>query len=167
MIALSLETLGTPDGLFPLLNRVCCVCCEIEGISEAMSHVRIVDDLTMEDINRTFRGIDSTTDVLSFPSIPYLNGKTARDRQKRLLRERDPETGLPYLGDIAISLPRAKEQARDYGHPIERELGYLTAHALFHLMGYDHETEVDKARMRALEEQVMEKIGLSREDKEI
>ena len=83
--------------------------------------------------------------MLSLPTVRYAPGKTARDSEKRLKAEWDPELHACMLGDIIISRPRAAEQAKEYGHSERRELCYLLAHALFHLMGYDH-MEEDRRR---------------------
>ena len=71
-----------------------------------------------------------------------------------------------YLGDIAISLPTAMRQGEEYGHGIRRELAFLTAHGMLHLLGYDHMTPEEEKEMFALQEEVMEKMGLSRDGKE-
>ncbi len=163
MIELSVEVSGAPLGIAELLGRVSAICCAVEGIPEAISFGRLVDDSAIRAINREFRAKDAATDVLSFPSVRYPVGKTAKGAWKRLLRERDPESGKAHLGDFVISLPRAQAQALEYGHSLLRELAYLTAHAHFHLMGYDHEQEGDKRRMRELEECVMEELNLKRE----
>lgn len=160
MIVLEIEAHGAPDGLEARLSRVSDLCCEAEGIARAVCFGRIVDDDTIHQINRDFRQIDRPTDVLSFPSIEYGAGKTAKDRPKRLCRERDPETGLAHLGDFVISLETAIRQADEYGHSLDRELCYLTAHSVFHLMGYDHMNDDDKAVMRAKEECVMAALHL-------
>lgn len=162
MIALQIEVDDAPDGIAELLNRVSVACCSEEGIPEAAAFARLVDDQAIRQINMAFRGVDRATDVLSFPSVAYPAGKTARDCLKRLARERDPESGLSCLGDLVISLPRAAEQAREYGHSLMRELGYLTAHAMFHLMGYDHVNDEDRRAMRFCEERVMASLHLSR-----
>lgn len=163
-VELFIETTGAPEGLQGFLEEVMRACCRQEGIAEALMSVRIVDDAEIHRLNLTTRGIDRPTDVLSYPEIAYPAGKTARDCPKRLRREFDPATGMTYLGDCVISLPRAEEQAREYGHSLRRELGYLAAHSAFHLMGYDHMTDDDKARMREMEKRVMREIKLWRDD---
>lgn len=162
MIELSIEVSGAPEDLIERLNQVSELCCREEGLSGAISFGRLVDDGEIRRMNREFRGIDSATDVLSFPSIAYRHGQTAASVPQKLRRERDPETGLPHIGDFAISLMTAQRQAQEYGHSLERELCYLTAHALFHLMGYDHQTEEDKPVMRAKEERAMDQLNLRR-----
>lgn len=102
----------------------------------------LVDDEAIHKMNRTYRGIDRPTDVLSFPmeSEPILPGEPQAEQ---------------LLGDIVISLERAALQAEEYGHSLEREAAYLTVHGLLHLVGHDHETDAQKAQMRALEEEVL------------
>ena len=95
-------------------------------IDDAEISVSIVDNKEIHEINKKHRNIDSATDVLSFPLIDFNN-------------ENLPANGsVVYLGDIIISIERAYEQAREYGHSIEREIGFLTAHSVLHLLGYDH-----------------------------
>lgn len=153
----------TIPGLEKLLNRVADACFSLEGLEAMHMSVRIVDGDAIRCLNRTMRGIDRETDVLSFPAVRYRPGTTARDNPKKLRREFDPSIGQIHLGDCAISLPRAREQAAEYGHSLERELGYLTAHSALHLMGYDHMTDVDKRKMRNLEERAMDMVSLRRE----
>lgn len=144
------------------LNRAALECIRAEGITlPVYAQVRVTGDEEIRAINREYRGIDRATDVLSFPAIACAPDHTLGKCEQKLLRERD-ETGDCFLGDIVISLPRAREQAREYGHSLKREMAYLTVHALFHLMGYDHMTEKDKERMRAMEEKALEQAGAAR-----
>jgi len=163
-IELFIETDGVPDGIQEFLDSVFRACCNQEGIDEALMSVRIVDDTEIHILNLQTRGVDRPTDVLSYPEIAYPEGKTARDCPKRLKREYDPSTGYVYLGDCVISLPRAEAQAKEFGHSLRREIGYLTAHSAFHLMGYDHMTDDDKARMREMEKRAMRELKLWKDD---
>ncbi len=136
-----------------------------EGVKLPLyAFVRIVDDDEIQVINREQRGKDMSTDVLSFPTVNYPQGKTAGSCEKRLRREYDPEMGASLLGDIIISMDHVRAQARQYGHSEQRETGYLLTHGLFHLMGYDHMTDEDKPVMRAMEERALGAIGLTREE---
>ena len=156
-----------PEALTSLeqtLSRVASACFEAEGIENAGFAVRITDDDTIQALNRDMRGIDRVTDVLSFPTVQFPAGKTARQCPKRLRREYDPYLGCINLGDCVINLNRAREQAEAYGHSLTRELSYLTAHSAFHLMGYDHMTEEDKTTMRSMEEKTLGQLGITRED---
>jgi len=111
------------------------------GITQLCSvDILIVDLENMQEINKDKRGIDTPTDVLSFPT---------------------DEKG--FLGDIVIAYEKIFSQAEEYGHSPEREIGFLTAHAMLHLMGYDHDTDEDEAEMFGLQEEILEKLGLCRE----
>nr|MDD6336082.1 rRNA maturation RNase YbeY [bacterium] len=122
----------------------------------------MMDDAKIRQINLLHRNIDSATDVLSFPAIglkaPVSRGEDMRRHKSAI----DAETGCVMLGDILISLPRAREQAQEYGHSLEREAAFLCVHGLLHLLGYDHLTAEQAAPMRAMEETALSMIGLSR-----
>ena len=164
-IELQWEVPGDPGELAEFLGRVADACMNLEGVSGACFAVRVVDDEAIRTLNREMRGIDRSTDVLSFPTVRYPAGTTARDNPRRLRREYDPALGYINLGDCVLNLSRAKEQAAEFGHSVERELGYLTAHSAFHLMGYDHMTDGDKREMREMEKRAMRELKLWR-DKE-
>ena len=111
--------------------------------------VTFVDNEGIHEINRKFRNIDRPTDVLSFP---LLGDDDLPD---------DKLFSVP-LGDIVLSLERAKEQATEFGHSFEREVAFLTTHSVLHLLGYDHETgEEDEKIMRKKQNEIMEALGLS------
>lgn len=155
-----------PDGFWELAERVFGACLALEGVENAYACVKLISGAEMRNLNRETRGADYETDVLSYPSVSYPTGVTARGCMKRLKRAYDPARGQLFLGDIALNVCRAGEQAREYGHSHTRELGYLTAHALFHLLGYDHALERDKIIMRDMEKRAMRSLGLFRgEDK--
>ena len=136
-----------------------------EGVSAPLGvFVRIVNDEEIQVINREQRGKDMSTDVLSFPTVNYPQGRTAGSCEKLLRREYDPEMGACLLGDIIISMDHVRAQAAEYGHSEQRETGYLLTHGLFHLMGYDHMTDTDKPVMREMEEKALAAIGLTREE---
>ena len=136
-----------------------------EGVSVPLGvYVRIVGDEEIREINREQRSKDVSTDVLSFPTVNYPQGRMAGSCEKLLRREYDPEMGACLLGDIIISMDHVRAQAAEYGHSEERETGYLLTHGLFHLMGYDHMTDEDKPVMRAMEEKALTAIGLTREE---
>ena len=116
---------------------------------EAEVNLLLTDDEAIHEMNREHRHIDRPTDVLSFPMGE--NGEY----------DVNHDTGAKILGDIVISMEKAVEQASRYGHSLEREVGYLTAHSMLHLLGYDHEKSgLDRVRMREKEEQVMSQLGL-------
>ena len=151
------------EGLEKLLGRVADACFAAEGVKGAGFCIRIVDDEQIRALNLDMRGIDSPTDVLSFPTVAYPEGKTARDCPRRVSREYDPVMDCANLGDCVINLSRARAQAEEYGHSLQRELGYLTAHSAFHLMGYDHMNEEEKTVMRNMEERALSAVGITRE----
>ena len=146
-----------------LLDRVAGACFDAEGVTGAAFAVRITDDAGIQALNRDLRGIDRPTDVLSFPTVQFPASRTAGRCPKRLRREYDPYLGKVNLGDCVINLCRAAQQAREYGHPLTRELCYLAAHSAFHLMGYDHMNEEEKAQMREMEEKALQKLGITRD----
>lgn len=154
----------SPEGFWALSEEIVSACLQTEGIENAYASIMLVTGDEILQINRDMRSVDSVTDVLSFPSVSYAPGKTARSSPKRLSRAYDPSRGQIFLGDIALNTERAREQAEQYGHSYRRELGYLTAHAMFHLMGYDHMTDEDKAVMRRMEKEAMRRVQLYREE---
>ena len=154
------------EGLEALLQRVCEACFSLEGVKNAGMTVRIASKEEVHDLNREMRGVDRETDVLSFPTASFRPGRTAGMDPARVRRQYDPSLGWCNLGDCVISLSRAREQAREYGHSLSRELGYLTAHSAFHLMGYDHENETDRAAMRQMEERAMHRVSLARTEED-
>ena len=103
----------------------------------------LTDDSQLHELNRAYLNVDAPTDVLSFPAD-----------------EEDPETGIPYLGDILISIPRAAQQAQAAGHPVEAEVQLLVVHGTLHLLGHDHAGVEEKARMWKSQSEVMSKLGL-------
>ena len=118
--------------------------------------VTVTDNDNIRDINREQRNIDRATDVLSFPVLEFEDGKMVENVG-------DTYEDKLILGDIVLSLERAMEQCREYGHSFEREVGYLVCHSVLHLLGYDHENEDERAVMREKEESVMDSLKLTRE----
>ncbi len=143
-----------PSGIRLLIRRCCHAVLEEEGFEESAEvSVRFVDDETIHGLNKEFRNIDRATDVLSFPLCE--NGEY----------DTNLDTGAKLLGDIVISVPRAMEQAEEYNHSLEREIGFLTVHSMLHLLGYDHENGgIEEVHMREKEETVLTKIGLKRDN---
>ncbi|MGB9780784.1 MAG: rRNA maturation RNase YbeY [Caldanaerobacter sp.] len=145
-------------GLLPVVEKAIKVTLEEEEvIDEVEVSVSFVDNEEIKKLNKYYRGIDSPTDVLSFPLMEFEeveeeNGEESEEEWK----------GAYPIGDIVISLEKAKEQAEEYGHSFEREVAYLTVHSMLHLLGYDHEKEEEKKVMREKEERIMEKLGLRR-----
>lgn len=115
--------------------------------------VLFTDNEGIREINKEMRDIDKETDVLSFPQYEF--------EELGVIEKQD---GYPVivLGDIVLSLEKADEQAKEYGHSFEREVGYLCVHSMLHLLGYDHMIDEDKTIMRAKEEEILTEIGLTR-----
>ena len=132
---------------------------EAESGCALAAEIIFTDGAEIRRLNREMRSVDTVTDVLSFPSLDGIKGKYLKEEDYPT--EIDEEGNL-FLGSIAICTQRAREQAEEYGHSYERELYYLATHGLFHLLGYDHMTEEDRAEMRLREERVLEKLGLAR-----
>lgn len=120
-----------------------------------------VDNDCIRDINSKNRNIDKITDVLSFPMLEYPPGKVFKDVYMDYeFQPEDMDGGKLILGDIAISLEKAEEQSREFGHSFLREVCYLTVHSLLHLLGYDHMKDEDKKIMRSREEEILQKFKL-------
>ena len=145
------------------LSLVAACCQAAEGVRLPLAvHVVLTDDADIRALNARTRGVERATDVLRFPTVNYPQGRTARSCERRLRAEFDPELGACLVGDIVISRERALAQAAEYGHSPRRELCYLLAHGLFHLMGYDHMTPDEQKEMRAMEEKALGMAGISR-----
>lgn len=139
-----------PTGVRMLVRRCCNAVLQLEQFPHnAEISVVFIDNNQIQELNREYRGKDMPTDVLSFPMGE--NGEY----------EINHDTDAVILGDVAISMEKAVEQAYKYDHSLEREIGFLTAHSVLHLLGYDHEQGgLDRVRMREKEEQVMTQLGL-------
>lgn len=124
-------------------------------------NVLVTNDRGIQAINNASRNIDKATDVLSFPMFQLEAGNPPQDWEEYL----DCETDLCPLGDMCISLERATAQAKEFGHSVKREVGYLTIHSMLHLLGYDHLDEGEqKKQMRAREEAIASTIaGMQRD----
>ncbi len=146
------KTFRVPTGMRLLMRRCCHAVLQLETFEgEAEVDVSIVDNDQIRVINNEQRRIDAATDVLSFPLGE--NG----------VYDKNPATGAYMLGDIVISVQRAAEQAEQFGHSLEREVGYLTVHSMLHLLGYDHVNGgMEAVHMREKEETVMTSLGLPR-----
>lgn len=141
-----------PTGVRMLIRRCCNAVLTYENFDgSAEVSVTIVDDEKIRELNSKHRGIDKSTDVLSFPMGE--NG----------VYEVNHDSGAKILGDIVISIEHAYEQAEKYGHSLQREVGFLTVHSLLHLLGYDHENGgLEAVHMREKEEAVLTQMGLKR-----
>ena len=117
----------------------------------------LVGDHQIQKYNKEYRGLDQPTDVISFPMYDSLEEIT--DEVKSFSNDM---SGLLPLGDIVISLERCLYQAKEYGHSIERELGYLVVHSMLHLLGFHHGSEEEKGIMREKEEEILQLLDLGR-----
>ena len=135
---------------------------DMQGITAPCEiNVLVTNNKGIRAINLASRGIDSATDVLSFPMFNLEAGNPPTDWENYI----DPDTGLCPLGDMAISLERAVAQAKEFGHSTRREIGYLTIHSMLHLLGYDHLDEGEqKAQMRDREEKIASSIARMQRD---
>lgn len=125
--------------------------------------ITLVSNEEIQQLNKTYRGFDKVTDVLSFPLIefeqPSLFENIDEDKLAELL---NLDTKELMLGDIVISLERTQTQADDYGHSFERELGFLIVHSMLHLFGYDHLNCDEEKKMFEIQEIILKEVGLSR-----
>ncbi len=112
----------------------------------------IVNNDEIQEINKQFREIDAPTDVLSFPLLTFEEGEQADVNENNEI----------MLGDIIISIDKAKAQAEEYGHGLRRELAFLTAHSMLHLMGYDHMEEEEQKEMFKKQDDILNNLGITR-----
>lgn len=167
-VVIEKETDFTVD--FDVEKLVCQVidrCLEYEQCPyEAWVSVTFTDNEGIREINSQHRNIDSATDVLSFPMIEYKKPGdfSALENDAAVLCEYfEPDTGELILGDIVISVERAREQAEEYGHSFKREIGFLVAHSMFHLFGYDHMEETEREDMEKRQREVLDSLGIARD----
>ena len=144
------ETLTIEENLQEEILRAADIVGEIYGVENSELSVTLTDDEHIHALNKKFRGVDKATDVLSFA-----------------FRESDePEiigADFEILGDVIISLERAKVQAEEFGHSFLREVIFLEVHGLLHLLGYDHIDDNERQEMEAEQKFIMAKLGINRE----
>lgn len=122
-----------------------------------------VDNDEIKTINKDTRGIDKETDVLSFPMLEYENEKVFKEMYKNhTFSQSDFDGEELVLGDIVLSLEKALEQSKEFNHSYEREASYLVIHSVLHLLGYDHMEEGEKELMRNREEEILNKLNITR-----
>ena len=146
------------DSNCALIRKTIRTALEAEGVTVPCEvDVLLTDDEGIHAVNLEMRGVDRPTDVLSFPSFDLRPGEVPGPE------DADQATGLVPLGDMCLSMERVKAQAAEYGHSSRRELAYLVTHSVLHLLGYDHLDEgEEKALMRAHEDVIMDKLGITR-----
>lgn len=138
------------------VKKVLDKCFEEEGLSDSKLIITVTFTIPEEirKINKEYRNIDRATDVLSFPMFE-------KEELDEMIKNKD-FMHEDVLGDIIISIEKVKEQAEEYGHSFERELSYMLVHGFYHLMGYDHIEENDKIEMRVKEENILNKLSITR-----
>ena len=142
------------DEIKEMLEKVCLKSLQYEEFNEDCEvSLSIVTNDEIHDINKQFRNIDSPTDVLSFPQLTFEEGEEADVN----------ENGEIVLGDIIISIDRAKEQAEEYGHSLKRELAFLSVHSMLHLMGYDQMVPEEEEDMFRRQKEILIEAGIPRE----
>lgn len=152
------------EELEAIIEKVIQKCFEVEHINPTSLYicVTLTDPKNIREINKEYRNIDKETDVLSFPMFE----KDELDKliATNLLKTLNLKNGAlqDIMGDIIISIERVEEQAKEYGHSFEREFAYMLVHGFYHLRGYDHMEEEEKAQMREKEENVLSQLNITR-----
>lgn len=148
------ETSEIVEGKWTEIKELLLFAAKAEGVMEkAELSVTFVDNARIQEINRDYRNKDQATDVISFAMEEMGEGE-----MEIFYEEEAPRV----LGDIIISVPKAREQAEEYGHTVKRELGFLALHGFLHLLGYDHETEEQEKEMFKKQKEILEAYGLTR-----
>ena len=130
---------------------------------ETIVNILLTDNEGIRQFNYDFREVDRATDVLSFPNIAYEIPADFQNVEENAADCFELDTGELVLGDIIISVDKVKEQALNYGHSEKREFAFLTAHSMLHLLGYDHMTEEETAKMEEKQEKALQELQITRE----
>jgi probable rRNA maturation factor len=160
-IALYDETENTDKNHLNLIEKLLLASAKKLDLGENVEvSVTIVDNKRIQEINREYRSLDKPTDVISFA----LEDNDEEDFQVFFDDSvEENEVNIPrLLGDIFISIDKAEEQAQEFGHALNREIGFLAVHGFLHLNGYDHQTEAEEKEMFSLQEEILEENGLER-----
>ena len=159
------EKIEVDEKLVDLLKNVIEFALKEEEVDvECEVSLLFVDNDEMREINNETRGIDRATDVLSFPMLDYENKKVFKEMYKNYeFSQSDCDGEELVLGDVVLSLEKALEQSKEFNHSFEREASYLVVHSILHLLGYDHMEEDDKVIMRKREEEILNKLNITRE----
>ena len=139
-----------------IIDKVVKECFKTEKLIDSKMYINIIltTPENIREFNKKYRNIDKETDVLSFPMFEKVE-------LEEKIKNNDFQN-IDILGDMIISIPKVEEQAKEYGHSFERELAYMVVHSFYHLMGYDHIKEEDKLVMRPKEEEVLNKLKITR-----
>ena len=158
------NSIEVTDDLINIINEVCDVVLKDEEVTIPYQiSLLFVDNNEIREINNETRGIDKVTDVLSFPMLDYPENMVFKNVYKnKKFNEIYLDGEELVLGDMVLSLERAKEQSIEYNHSFEREVCYLVVHSILHLLGYDHMNDEDKAKMRTREEEILGKLNIKR-----
>lgn len=158
------NSIEVTDDLINIINEVCYVALKDEEVTIPYQiSLLFVDNNEIREINNETRGIDKVTDVLSFPMLDYPENMVFKNVYKnKKFNEIYLDGEELVLGDMVLSLERAKEQSIEYNHSFEREVCYLVVHSILHLLGYDHMNDEDKAKMRTREEEILGKLNIKR-----
>lgn len=144
------DKIDIKDELYEKIEDIVEEVLDYEGYSDDYDiSISFVDNKEIHELNKQFRGVDRATDVLSFPMLSDEFEEVEYEEMS--------------LGDIVVSLERALEQSIEYGHSFEREVCFLVCHSMFHLLGYDHDTEENTREMREKEEAVLTKLNITRD----
>ena len=135
----------------------------VEGVQNLCVNLKVCDNKTIQEYNAKYRGIDAATDVLSFPSMDF-GGKTISECPDILKSNYDTETRKYFIGDSIISIERAEEQAKEYGHSLKRELAFLFCHSILHLFGYDHIERRDVEIMEDKQKKILNNLRIQRDN---
>ncbi|WP_213975252.1 rRNA maturation RNase YbeY [Tepidanaerobacter acetatoxydans] len=147
------DKIDVTQKLEELINKAVNTAISVEKVSGDLEvSIALVDDEYIQKLNRQYRSLDASTDVLSFA----MRETVFEECGSFEFQEEE------LLGDVVISLEKAKEQAVEYGHSFEREVGFLVVHGILHLLGYDHEVGEEKVVMRQREEEILKAIDLTR-----
>ena len=159
------EKIEVDEKLVDLLKNVIEFALKEEEVDvECEVSLLFVDNDEIREINNETRGIDRATDVLSFPMLDYENKKVFKEMYKNYeFSQSDCDGEELVLGDVVLSLERALEQSKEFNHSFEREASYLVVHSILHLLGYDHMEEDDKVIMRKREDEILNKLNITRE----
>ena len=153
-----------PFDVREILEKIMHAAMEMENCPyETTVNLLLTDNAGIREYNKDFRNLDQETDVLSFPNISFENAGDFTCVELSEADYFDPDSGELILGDIIISAERVLAQAHEYEHSVLREFAFLTAHSMFHLCGYDHMDEQDAAVMEAKQEEVLTRLGITRD----
>ncbi len=157
LVEIIYENIDKDDSYEEIINTVINECFEHEGLTKSKLYVSITltDSDTIRELNKIHRDIDKETDVLSFPMY---------EKDEIEMLKTNPNDYDEVLGDMVISIPQVQKQAVEYNHSFKRELSYMVVHSFYHLLGYDHMEENDKKVMRAKEDEILNKLKITRDD---